>query len=65
MENISNKAQSLAKFGLKLEVTKSKDILGKDSVKAKDVLHGGNDVKINKMSDIFPQSNQNIDDILS
>lgn len=66
MDNISNKAQSLLKFGLQLDITKSKDILGNDTVKARDILNGGNDQKINKMSDIFPRSNNgDMDDLLS
>ena len=66
MENISNKAASLQKFGLQLDITKSKDILGKDTVKARDILNGGDDKKIDQMSDIFPRSNNgDMDDLLS
>ncbi len=66
MDNISNKAQSLLKFGLQLDVTKAKDVLGKDSVKARDILSSDKDSKIDKMSDIFPRSNDgDMDDLLS
>ena len=66
MDNISNKTQQLQKFGLQLDVTKSKDVLGKDSVKVRDVLNGGKDKKIDQMSDVFPRSNNgDIDDLLS
>ena len=66
MDNISNKTQQLQKFGLQLDVTKSKDVLGKDSVKVRDVLNGGKDKKIDQMSDVFPRiNNGDIDDLLS
>ena len=48
-----------------VKTTKAKDILGKDTVKARDVLNGDRDAKIDKMSDIFPQSPQQSNDLLS
>ena len=66
MENIShNKANYLKKMGFSLDVKKSKDVLGKDEVRAADILNKKGDSRINKMSDVFPQSNQNNNDILS
>ena len=66
MENIShNKANYLQKLGFNLDVKKSKDVLGKDEVKAADILNQKSDSRINKMSDVFPQSGQNNGDILS
>ena len=64
----SNKANFLAKHGFKVDVQKSKDVLGKESISVRDVLNGKrDDKKIDKMSDIFPQTNseQNPDDLLS
>ena len=60
-----NKANYLAKLGFQLDVTKSKDVLGKDSVKAMDILNKKGDARIDRMSDVFPQSNNNNGDLLS
>ena len=69
MENIPhNKANFFEKHNVKFDVTKAKDVLGKDSVRARDILNnktGDRDVRINKMSDVFPKSNNNGNDMLS
>ncbi len=69
MDNIqNNKAEYLKKQNFSLEITKSKDVLGKDSVRAMDILNAArNDKKVNKMSDIFPRNIQtnSDDDLLS
>lgn len=65
MVDIFNKANFYQKNGLEIEVTKPKDVLGQETVKAKDILHN-KDAKIDRMSDIFPQSEQtNDNDFLS
>ena len=66
MDDIKNKAGFLAKNNIPYDVKKPKDVLGKDTVQIRDVMNGKKeDSKIDKMSDIFPQSNQQNDNLLS
>lgn len=57
MADIFNKANFYQKQGFEIDVTKPKDVLGKETVKVKDIL-SDKDKKVNKMSDVFPQSAQ-------
>lgn len=61
----NNKMEYLKKQNFAVEVTKSKDVLGNDSIKVKDVLNAKHDKKVDVMSDIFPHNNAGKDDILS
>ena len=67
MDNISKKMYELKKFNLPVDVQKANDVLGKDKVKVHDILSGkkGEDNLINNMSDIFPQTTNNNNDLLS
>lgn len=66
MDDIRNKADYLAKHGMAYDVKKPKDVLGKDTVQVRDVMNSKDkDAKIDKMSDVFPQSNQQNKDLLS
>lgn len=65
MVDIFNKANFFQKNGLEIDVTKPKDVLGKETVKVKDIMNN-KDTKIDKMSDIFPQTDKTDDnDLLS
>ena len=62
----NNKMEYLKKQNLSVEVTKSKDVMGNDSIRAVDILNGKkDDKKVDIMSDVFPRNGQNANDILS
>lgn len=65
MENINNKANFLKKHGIPTDIVRGNDILSQQEVKIKDVLNGQKDERIDKMSDVFPKSQNDDDDLLS
>ena len=60
MVDIFNKANFFQKHGLEVDITKPKDVLGKETVKVRDILNN-KDAKINKTTDIFPKTDKTDD----
>lgn len=59
----NNQNDTLKQFNLKVDEIKSKDIMGQDVVKVHDFFTKSK--KIEKMSDIFPQTPKTDNDLLS
>ena len=58
-----NQSKKLKEFNFKMDEIKSNDVLGQDVIKVHDFFAKSR--KINRMSDVFPQTQKDDNDILS